>query len=99
GHAVEGGARGLGRFEQHHLDIVELVDAQDPAGVLAGSAGLAPEAGRVGDVVNGQDGGLDDLVAVEIGERDLGGRDQVQVVAGDDVHLVFLVRNLSCAPG
>ena len=34
---------------------------------------------------------------MEVGDRDLGGRDQVQLVAGDDVHLVFLVRDLAGA--
>ena len=32
---------------------------------------------------------------MEVRDRDLGGRDQVQVVARDDVHLVFLVRDLA----
>ena len=70
-----------------------------PAGVLAGGAGLAPEARRVGGVADRQSGGVEDLVAVEVRDRDLGGRDQVQVVAGDDVHLVFLVRDLAGADG
>ena len=70
-----------------------------PAGVLAGRARLAPEARRVGGVADRQLGGLEDLVAVEVGDRDLGRRDQVQLVAGDDVHLVFLVRDLARAAG
>ena len=45
----------------------------------------------------GRSVGVEDLVAVEVGDRDLGGRDQVQVVARDDVHLVFLVRDLAGA--
>ena len=36
---------------------------------------------------------------MEVGDRDLGGRDQVQLVAGHDVHLVFLVRDLAGAAG
>ena len=31
---------------------------------------------------------------MQVRDRDLGRRDQVQLVAGDDVHLVFLVRDL-----
>ena len=73
------------------------MDAEDAAGVLAGRAGLAPEARRVGRVADRQLGGLEDLVAVEVRDRDLGRRDQVQVVAGDDVHLVFLVGDLAGA--
>ena len=34
---------------------------------------------------------------MEVRDRDLGRRDQVEVVAGDDVHLVFLVRDLAGA--
>jgi hypothetical protein len=34
---------------------------------------------------------------VEVRDRDLGGRDQVELVAGDDVHLVFLVGDLAGA--
>ena len=36
---------------------------------------------------------------MEVGDRHLGCRHEVQVVAGDDVHLVFLVRDLAGAPG
>ena len=36
---------------------------------------------------------------MEVRDRDLGGRHQVQVVAGDDVHLVFLVGDLAGAAG
>ena len=53
--------------------------------------------GRVGRVADRQVGGVEDLVAVQVGDRDLGGRDQVQVVARDDVHLVLLVRDLAGA--
>ena len=55
--------------------------------------------GRVGRVADRQLGRLEDLVAVEVGDRDLGRRHEVQVVAGDDVHLVFLVRDLAGAAG
>ena len=65
-----------------------------PARLGAGSARLAPEAGRVGHVPDRQLVRLDDLVAVDVGDGHLGGRHQVQLVARDDVHLVFLVRDL-----
>ena len=97
GHPLERGVRVLGPLEQDHLDLVELVDAEDAARVLAGGAGLAPEAGRVRGVADRQLGRVEDLVAVQVRDRDLGGRDQVQVVARDDVHLVFLVRDLAGA--
>ena len=48
----------------------------------------------MGSVVAGQD-----LVAVQVGDRHLGGGDQVQVVALDDVHLPLLVGQLPGAAG
>ncbi len=71
--------------EREHLDLVELVDAEDPPGVAAGRAGLAPEAGGDAAVPARQVLGGEDLVAVQAGERDLGGADQVQVVVGGGV--------------
>ena len=96
-HPLERGRRVLRLLEQDHLDLVELVDAQDAAGVLASRAGFAPEARGVGGIADRQLGRLEDLVAMQVRDRDLGRRDQVQLVAGDDVHLVFLVRDLAGA--
>ena len=39
-----------GLAEDEELDLVELVDAEHPARVLAGGAGFAPEVGREGRV-------------------------------------------------
>ena len=95
GHPLERGRRVLGALEEDHLHLVELVDPQDPPRVLPGGARLAAEAGGVGGVADRELGGLEDLVAVEVRHRDLGRRDQVELVARDDVHLVFLVRDLA----
>ena len=70
-----------------------------PARVLAGRAGFAAEARGVGRVADRQLGRFQDLVAMQVGDGDLGRRDQVQLVARDDVHLVFLVRDLARARG
>ena len=43
-----------GLDEREHLDLVELVDAEDAAGVAAGGAGLAAEAGREAGVAQRQ---------------------------------------------
>jgi hypothetical protein len=44
----------LGRVDvREHLDLVELVHPDDPAGVLAVAAGLAAEAGREAGVAQG----------------------------------------------
>ena len=88
-----------GRSNADHLDLVELVDAQDAARVLARPrrprAGSRASRRRTGSAV----GRLDDLVAMDVGDRDLGRRHQVELVARDDVHLVFLVRDLPGAAG
>ena len=44
----------FGFDEFNHFDFVELVDAHDAARIFAGGSGFAAEAGRVGDVVDGQ---------------------------------------------
>ena len=77
------GRRVLGANEREHLDLVELVDAEDPARVLAGRAGLAPEAGGESRVAARQLVGGEDLVGVQRRQRHLRGPDQEQLVARD----------------
>ena len=83
-------ARPLRPREHEHLDLVELVHAEDPARVLAGGAGLAPEAGRVAGVPQRQLVRFEDLAAAHRRERHLRRADEVELVALDpvDVHLV-----------
>ena len=57
-----------------HLDLLELVDALDPARVPPGGSPLAPEAGRVGRVVDREEARVEYLARVEPGERHLGSR-------------------------
>jgi hypothetical protein len=82
--------RALGQAEDEHLDLVELVDPEHAARVLAGCARLAPEAGGVARVVLRQLLHPEDLVHVDAGERHLRGSGEVQPVAFDrvDVDLV-----------
>src|ERR1039458_9476419 len=92
---VEGG---LGVREADHLDLVELVQPDVSAGVLAGRPRLAAPAGGVGHMADGEVGAIEDLLAVEVGHRHLGGADHalashqvgrqdlgVAVLAGRDV--------------
>ena len=66
------GDRVLGRAEREHLDLVELMNADDALGVLAVGAGLAPKARREPDVAQRQVvGGVNDLVHVVRRERHL----------------------------
>ena len=77
---------GLGRHELDELDLVELVDADEPARVLARRARFAPEAGGVRHELQRQRG-ANDLFAVVVGDGDFGGRDQPEVVLGAVVHV------------
>ncbi len=70
------------------------MDPQDAARVAPRGARLAPEACGVGGVAERERIGVEDLVAMEVRHRDLGGGNQIQVVARRDVHLVLLVRDL-----
>ena len=84
--------RVLRRDEAEHLDLVELMHAEDPARVFAGGAGLAAEAGREAGVAAGQRLAVEDLARVQRRERDLGGADEVEVVVGQVVDLLLGVR-------
>src|SRR5436190_6763329 len=70
-----------------HLDLVELVHAEQAAGVLAVGAGFAPEVRRHARVAERERVGGEDLVAVERGERDFAGADEEQLAAVDFVYL------------
>ena len=61
----------LGVDEREHLDLVELVHAEDPPRVAPGGAGLAAEARREAGVAQRQRAVLEDLAGVQRGERDL----------------------------
>ena len=73
------------------------MQAQDAARLAAGGTRLATEAWRVGGVANRQIRTVEDLVAMHVRHRHLGGWREVEAVATDHVHLVFLIRDLPCA--
>src|SRR5439155_20011636 len=84
----------------HQFHLVELVVADHAARVLAVCASLAPEAGRVTDEFQRQGFELDDLVAHDIGQRYLGGRNEVELALLAPRHgeqVVFEFRQLSRA--
>ena len=72
----------LGRGDRDQLDLVELVLADHAARVLAGGARLGAEARRPGGEAQRQRLLVEDLVAHQVGERHLGGRDQPAAVVG-----------------
>ncbi len=78
--------------ERELLDLVELVDADHPARVLACGPGLAAEARREGDVAERQLPGLEDLARVQARERDLRRARQVEAVRGQLVDVLLVGR-------
>ena len=90
--------------EVDHLHLVELVDAEHAARHLAGAAGFAAEAGRVGGELDGRLWGdlrelhaVEDVVAVEVGDGHLGGGDQPEVVGVRVVEVLGELRELAGA--
>ena len=61
----------------HHLDLVELVLADQAARVTTGAAGLRPETGAVGGQLDRHLRSVENLLAHTVGQGDFGGRDQV----------------------
>src|SRR5207302_5887624 len=88
-----GGVGGTG--ESHQLHLVELMHAQQATRILAGGARFAPEARRVGGVAERQLGGVEDLVAMQVGERDFGRGDEKQIVGRRLVHVVLELGDLA----
>src|ERR1035438_6347023 len=70
----------LGLGELHQLDLLELVLADDAAHVLAIRTGFAAEARRISSQRDGQPRAVERFVAIEIGYRNLGSRNQVEVL-------------------
>jgi len=71
--------------------------ALDAADVTARGHFLATEARGVGDVREGQGAGLEDLVAVQVGNGNLGSTDHPQVVFGIVIDVVGELRQLAGA--
>ncbi len=82
--------RAVGMAEREHLDLLELVRAEDAARVLAGRARLAPEAGREPAVAQREICLGEDLAHVQRRQGDLRGADQEQlgIGVGDGVDLL-----------
>ena len=82
GDLLVGRRRLLRAHEPIQLNFVELVQANQAAGVAAVGAGLAAEAGRVGGVFERQLIRRQYLIAVQGGHRHLGGGGEPEVVLG-----------------
>src|SRR5947209_7052591 len=66
--------------ELYQLHFLKLMLADDAAHVFAVRTSLAAEAWRISGNRKRQASGIENLIAVKIGERDLGGGDQPQVM-------------------
>src|SRR5512140_374398 len=70
------------RDEAYELDLVELMDADQPTRVFSRVAGLAPEARRVRGERIREHARLQNLASQQIRERHLGGGDEKEIVLG-----------------
>ena len=80
----------IGRGELDELDLVELVLPDQAADVGAVGSGFAAEARRVGGVAQRQLPAVEDLAAVEVGQRHFRRRDQEQVPVARDLEQILL---------
>ena len=87
----------LGRREAHELDLVELVHAEQAARVLARRARLAAEAGAERRKGEGKSRAVEDLVAEQVRDRHLGGRNREERVVAQRVHVLLELRQLAGA--
>ena len=79
-------AESCGSTKRYNLDLLELVDAFYAARVASCCCFLTAEARRVGDIFQRQGVGLQNLVAVHVSNRHLGGGQQPEVVLVVAVH-------------
>ncbi len=79
-------ARGVGGDEGEHLDLLELVHAEDAARVAAGGAGLAAEARGEAGIAQRR---LDRLAGMQGRERHLARPGEVEPVLGERVDLLL----------
>jgi hypothetical protein len=75
--------RGLFRSDLDQLDLVELVEANEPADVFTVGARLAAEAGGIGAIVDRKLSAIEKLLPVKVHQRDLGSRDEVKIPLSD----------------
>ena len=92
----------VGVDDLHKLDLVELMHADDALVVSSGGSRLAPETGGVGRHFDRQVGFRQKRVAVEIGDRHLGGGGEENAIDAvfsgiGAIHVVLEFRELAGA--
>ena len=95
-HFFKGCVRVFRFFDADDFHFVELVQTVEAAYVFTVGTGFATEAGRVCTVLLRKILFFENHVTVDVGHRNFGSRNQVEVVEVAVVHLSFLVRKLSC---
>ncbi len=86
---LEFGKRGFRRGELDQFHLVELMLPDEASGVAPVRAGLGAETGGIGGVFDRQLPLFQRLVAVDVGNRHFGGRDQIEIPVLD-LEQVFL---------
>ena len=96
-HLFEGfiGVAGMG--DLHYLNLIELMQSVQSSHVGTPRSGFAPEAWSVGNVFNRQVISIQDHVPVDICDGNFSGRDQIEVICPDVIHLSFLIGKLTCS--
>ena len=87
--------RVLRLVDTYNFDLRELVQTVQAAHVLTIRTSLTTETLGVGTVFDGQVLLVENHVAIDICDRHLGRRNQVEVVYFAVIHLAFLVRQLT----
>src|SRR5215204_3736410 len=83
--------------DPHQLYLIELMDPNEAAGVLTTRKCLAPETRCIRDIAQRQHLGIQDLVTVNVGDRNLSRWDKKQVIRDADVYLLGKLRQLTSA--
>ena len=80
----------LGRRELDQFDLVELVLADQAANVGAVGSRLAAKARRVGGIANRQLPAVENLLAVQVGQRHFGGGNEIEIPVAADLEEILL---------
>ena len=96
-HLVETLIRVLRGVDTNNLYLVELMQAVQATDILAVRASLTAEASRISATLDRQILFIEDLVAEDVGHRNLCCRNEIEVVEVAMVHLTLFVRQLTRA--
>ena len=94
-HLIQSGVRVLRLLDAHDLDLVELMQTVQTSHVLAVRTGLTTEARSVGGHLLREVVVTKDDISEYVGDRNLGCRDEIEVIKTYIVHLGLLVRQLT----